>query len=150
MLRTPQPHISSSEAVLPRLIVAPLPNSEQINHPSSNHTYTKSTSNHIHNHYSPSVTLRHTTHISSTAPTYGPHCHPWICGPDPARVTALVARWSPQNQRFQYFRGCAEKWGMTIRSSYGGVLARFRYWDDQWRPESDMPWLRGPWCIRSL
>ena len=36
-------------------LVAPLPNSEQINPPSSNHTYTKSTPNHIH-YYSPSVT----------------------------------------------------------------------------------------------
>ena len=56
------------------LLVAPLSNSEQINHPFSNHTYTKSTPNHIHHHYATSVTLTHTTHIiSSTAP--------WICGP---------------------------------------------------------------------
>ena len=28
----------------------------------------------------PSVTITHTTHIiSSTAPTYIPQCHPWIC-----------------------------------------------------------------------
>ena len=27
------------------------------------------------------VTSTHTTHtISSTASTYAPHCHPWICG----------------------------------------------------------------------
>ena len=37
-------------------LVSPLPNSEQTNHPSSNHTYTKSTPNHIHHHYTPSVT----------------------------------------------------------------------------------------------
>ena len=68
----------------PASLVAPFPNSEQINHPSSNHIYTKSTPNHIHHHYSPSVTLTHTTHIiSSTAPTYAPHCHPWICGQTP-------------------------------------------------------------------
>ena len=49
------------------------------NHPFSNHTYTKSTSNHFHHHYAPFVT--HTTHIiSSTAPTYVPRCHPRICG----------------------------------------------------------------------
>ena len=32
-------------------------------------------------HYAPSVTHTPTTHIiiSSTAPTYAPHCHPWIC-----------------------------------------------------------------------
>ena len=52
-------------------LVAPLPNSEQINHCSSNHTYTKSMPNHIHHQYDPSVTLTHTTHIiSSTATTY--------------------------------------------------------------------------------
>ena len=54
-----------------------LHDSEQINHPSSNNTYTKSTPNHIHHHYSPSVTLTHMTHIiSSTAPTYAQLCHP--------------------------------------------------------------------------
>ena len=52
--------------------------------PSSNHTYTKSTPKHIHHHYAPSVTSTHTTHIiSSTASTYAPHCHPWICGQTP-------------------------------------------------------------------
>ena len=65
-------------------LVATMPNSEQINHPSSNHTYTKSTPNHIHHHYAPSVTITHTAHIiSSTAPTYAPHCHPWSCGQTP-------------------------------------------------------------------
>ena len=38
---------------------------------------------------------------------------------------------SRQNQRLLYFRGWAEKRDGSIRSSYGGVLARFRYWDDQ-------------------
>ena len=38
ILHTPPPHISSSEEILPASSVAPLPNSEQINHPSSNHT----------------------------------------------------------------------------------------------------------------
>ena len=34
--------------------------------------------------YAPSVTSTHTTHIiSSTAPTYAPHCRPWICGQTP-------------------------------------------------------------------
>ena len=79
ILCTPTPHISSSEEILPASLVAPLPNSEQINHPSSNHTYTKSTPKHIHYHYAPSVTLTYTIHItSSTAPTYAPHCYPWI------------------------------------------------------------------------
>ena len=65
----------------PDSLVTLLPNSEQRNHPSSNLIYTKSTPNHIHHHYVPSVTLIHTTHIiSSPAPTYAPHCHPWIYG----------------------------------------------------------------------
>ena len=38
---------------------------------------------------------------------------------------------SGQNQRLQYFRGCAEKRDMPIRGSYGGVLSRLRYWDHQ-------------------
>ena len=68
----------------PASLVAPLPSSEQTNLPSSNHTYTKSTPKHIHHHYAPSVTSTHTTHIiSSTAPTYAPHCRPWICGQTP-------------------------------------------------------------------
>ena len=78
ILRTHLPHIINSEEIFP---VSHLPNSEQINHPSSNHIYTKSTPNHIHHHYAPCVTLTHTTHIIySTAPTYAPHCHPGICG----------------------------------------------------------------------
>ena len=36
-----------------------------------------------------------------------------------------------QNQTLQYFRDWAKKRDRPIRSSYGGVLARFRYWDDQ-------------------
>ena len=68
----------------PASLVAPLPSSEQTNLPTSNHTYTKSTPKHIHHHYAPSVTSTHTTHIiSSTAPTYAPHCQPWNCGQTP-------------------------------------------------------------------
>ena len=34
----------------------------------------------------PYVTLTYTTHIiPSTAPTYVPHCHPWICGQTPPK-----------------------------------------------------------------
>ena len=84
ILRTPPPHISSSEERLSASLVAPFPNSEETNFPSSNHTYTKSTPKHIHHHYAPSVTSSYTTHIiSSTAPTDAPHCHPWICGQTP-------------------------------------------------------------------
>ena len=38
---------------------------------------------------------------------------------------------SEQNQILQYFRGWTEKRDRPIRRSYVGVLARFRYWDDQ-------------------
>ena len=75
---------SALKRYFPASLVAPLPSSEQTNLPSSNHTYTKSTPKHIHHHYAPSVTSPHTTHIiSSTAPTYAPHCRPWICGQTP-------------------------------------------------------------------
>ena len=40
----------------PASLVAPLPNSEQTNLPSSNHTYTKLTPNHIHHNYALSAT----------------------------------------------------------------------------------------------
>ena len=45
-----------------QFLISPLPNSEQINHPFSNHTYTKSMSNHIHHHYAFFATLTYTTH----------------------------------------------------------------------------------------
>ena len=84
ILRTPPPHISNSEEKRPASLVAPLPNSEQINHPSSNHTYTKSTPTHIHHHYVPFVTHTQIIHIlSSNAPTYTPHCYPWLYGQIP-------------------------------------------------------------------
>ena len=87
-------HLHHTLAALKRDFPAsPLPNSEQTNLPSSNHTYTKSTPKHIHHHYA-SVTSTHTTHIiSSTAPTHAPHCHPLDLWTDPAGVTALLARW---------------------------------------------------------
>ena len=76
--------LAALKGYFPASLVAPLPNSEQINHPFSNHTYTKSTPNHIYHHYAPFVTLTYTTHIiSSTAPTYTPHYHPWICEQTP-------------------------------------------------------------------
>ena len=84
ILRTPAPHGSCSEEILPASLVAPLPHSEKINHPSSDHINTKSTPIHILHHYALSVTLTHTTNIIfSTVPTYATHCHPWICGQTP-------------------------------------------------------------------
>ena len=84
ILRTPPPHIRAMKRYFPASLVAHLPNSEQINLLSSNHTYTKLTPNHIHHHYAPSATPTHMIHtISSTAPTYTPYCNPWICGQTP-------------------------------------------------------------------
>ena len=86
ILRTPPPHTSSSEEILPCLTRRTLAQLRTNKSPSSNHTYTKSTPKHIHHHYAPSVTSTHTTHIiSSTAPTYAPHCRPWICGQTPPK-----------------------------------------------------------------
>ena len=68
ILRTPPPHISSSEKRLPRLTRRTLAQLGTNKLPSSNHICTKSTQKH---HYAPSVTFTDTTHIiSSTAPTY--------------------------------------------------------------------------------
>ena len=63
--------LAALKRFFPASLAAPLPNSEQINHPSSNHIYTKSTPNHIHHHYAPSVT--HTRHTSSLQ--LHPHTH---------------------------------------------------------------------------
>ena len=93
ILRTASSHISSSEEILPASFVAPLPKSEQINHSSSNHTYTKSTSNHINHHYAPLCNthihnthhLFNCTHIRNTLSTMDLWTHS-------AGVTALLAR----------------------------------------------------------
>ena len=66
ILRIPPSHICSSEEIIPASLVAPMPKPEQINH-----TYTKSTPNHIHHHYAPSVT--HTRHTLSLQ--LHPHTH---------------------------------------------------------------------------
>ena len=84
ILRTSPPHINSSEERLPCLTRRTLAKLRTNKFPFLNHTYAKSTPVHIHHHYAPSVTSTHTAHIiSSTEPTYAPHCHPWICGQTP-------------------------------------------------------------------
>ena len=95
ILRTPPPHIISSEERPPASLVAPLPNSEQTNLPSSNHTYTKSTPNthppplcplcniHTHNTHH----LFNCTHIRTTL-------SPMDVWTDPAGMTVLLARWT--------------------------------------------------------
>ena len=76
-------HLHHLLAALKRYVAASrLPNSEQI----ITLPQVIFTQSHIHHHYAPSVTLAHTTYIiSSTEPTYAPHCHPWICGQTPSK-----------------------------------------------------------------
>ena len=81
LLRTPPPHISSSEEILPRLTRHTLAQLRTNKSPFLNVYLHKVDVKHIHHHYSSSVTFTHTRHIiSSTAPTYTPHCHSLICG----------------------------------------------------------------------
>ena len=85
--------LAAMKRYFPVSLVTPLPNSEQIYHPSSNHTKHKVDTKSYPSPLShlPPVTLTHTTHIiSSTAPTLSP-LELWI---DQARVTALLARWT--------------------------------------------------------
>ena len=80
ILCTPPPHISSSEERLPcltRRTLAQLRTNKSPFLKSYLHKVDDKT------HPPPLFPLchTHTTHIiSSTAPTYTPHCHPWICG----------------------------------------------------------------------
>ena len=95
ILRTPPPHISSPKELLPRLTRRTLAQLRTNKSP-----FLKS---YLHNLNakslpSPLCTLcnnhTHTTHIiSSTAPTYAPHCHLWICGRTRG-IDALLARWT--------------------------------------------------------
>ena len=81
ILRTPPPHTSSSEEILPRLTRRTLAQLRTNKSPFLKSYLHKVDAKHIHHHYAPSVTSTHTTTIiSSTAPTYAPHCRPWICG----------------------------------------------------------------------
>ena len=84
--------IAALKTYFPDSLVTPLPNSEQINRPSSNHTYAKWTPNHIHHHCAPSVTPTHTHHLfncNHIRTTLSP-LDLWT---DPAGVTELLARW---------------------------------------------------------
>ena len=92
ILRTPPPHISSFDEILPRHTHRTLAQLRTNKLP-----FLKSYLHKVDakSHPSPLCPLcnTHTHDISSTARTYAPHCHPWICG-DPAGVTALLARWT--------------------------------------------------------
>ena len=74
ILRTPPPHISSSEQILHRLTRPTNAQLRTTNLPSSDHTYIKSTPNNIPHHYAPYTTPTHTTDsIYSTASTLSPN-----------------------------------------------------------------------------
>ena len=90
ILCTPSP-LAVLKRYFPASLVAPLPNSEQINKFLSTHTYTMSLPNHIHHHYFTFVT--HTHIISSIGATYAPCCHICICGYTTFRVPELPGRW---------------------------------------------------------
>ena len=77
--------LAALKRYFPASLVAPLSNSEQINHPSSIHTYTKSTPKHIHHHYAPSVTLAYTPHIITPVFVDRPHRSKLHCCPDGRR-----------------------------------------------------------------
>ena len=84
LLRTPPPHISSSEQILHRLTRPTIAQLRTTNLPFSDHTYIKSTPNNIPHHYAPYTTPTHTTDsIYSTASTYAPLCHQIILGQAP-------------------------------------------------------------------
>ena len=77
------------------IIHAPLPNSEQTNLPSSNHTYTKLTPKHIHHHCVPLCNINtHDTHHLFNCTHIRTTLSPLDLWTDPAGVTALLARWT--------------------------------------------------------
>ena len=89
ILRTPPPHTSSSEERLPRLTRRTLAQLRTNKSPFLKSYLHKVDAKTHPSPLCPSVTSTHTTHIiSSTAPTYAPHCHPWICGQTPPNCTA--------------------------------------------------------------
>ena len=82
ILRTPLPHISSSEETLPRITRRAFAQLRTHKSP-----FFKSYLNKVDAKSQPSplypLCNTHTRIISSTAPTYAPRCHPWICGHTP-------------------------------------------------------------------
>ena len=81
ILRTPSPNNSYPEEILPRLTRRTLAQLRTNKSPFLKLYLHKVDAK---SHISPLCLLcnthTHTTHIiSSTAPTYAPHCHPWIC-----------------------------------------------------------------------
>ena len=94
ILRTRPPHIISSEEILPRITRHTHAQPRTNNYPSPNHTYTRSTPNHINQHYVPSVTLTPDTHHVFNCIHIRTTLSPLDLWTDPAGVTALLARWT--------------------------------------------------------
>ena len=90
IMRTPPPHISSSEERLPSLTCRTLVQLGNTNLPFLKHTYTKSTPNHTHHQHAPSATPTHTItstlHICTTL-------SPLDLWTDPSGVMEMLARW---------------------------------------------------------
>ena len=81
LLRTP-PHICSSEERLSRLTRRTFAQLRTNKSPSLKSYLHKVNAKHFHLYYAPSVTSTHMTHIiSSTAPTYLPHCPGFVDRP---------------------------------------------------------------------
>ena len=78
LLRAPPAHISRYEETLPHLTRRTLAHISINKSPFVKSYLHKVDAN---SHPSPFLIIKHTTHIiSSTAPTYAPHRHHWICG----------------------------------------------------------------------
>ena len=88
ILRTPPPHITAMKRYFPASLVAPLPNAEQINHPSQiKHTHKVE----VKSHPSPLCTLCN-THIHNTHYFNCTTLLPMDLWTDPAGVTALLLK----------------------------------------------------------
>ena len=84
ILRTPPPHISSSEERLPRLTRRTLTQLRTNKSPFLKSYLHKFDAKSYPSPLCPPLQHPHTQHtITSTSPTYAPHCHPWICGQTP-------------------------------------------------------------------
>ena len=80
ILRTPQPHIISSEEIPPRLIRRTLAQLQTNKSPFLNAYIPKVDAKSYPSPLCPICDTHTHDIISSTAPTYAPHCHPWFCG----------------------------------------------------------------------
>ena len=94
ILRTPPPHIISSEEIIPRITRRTLAQLRTTNSPFLKSYLQKSKPNHIHHHYVPSITVTHDTHHLFNCIHIRTTLSPLDLWTDPAGVTALLARWT--------------------------------------------------------